>query len=171
MLQVRLYENERGSPIARAAYKRKGTHEGEHTAAAAAAAQSSPGEDKPFETWQEQRQASHTNNTSSSSSSSRLLAAASAAARATWQAAVHAVSFLPFMGWCCRIRPAGGLARLGYVPHSRSPCRSGVGGCSSGGTPLSVDESLLHEFTLFRGEKKLREKYTYVDELGDRPYK
>jgi hypothetical protein len=34
-----------------------------------------------------------------------------------------------------------------------------------------VDESLLHEFTLFRGEKKLKEKYTYVDELGDRPYK
>jgi hypothetical protein len=69
------------------------------------------------------------------------------------------------------MRQSGSLARSGYVPHSRSPCRSGVGGCSSGGTPLSVDESLLHEFTLFRDEKKLKEKYTYVDELGDRPYK
>jgi hypothetical protein len=36
---------------------------------------------------------------------------------------------------------------------------------------LGVDESLLHEFTLFRGERKMREKYTYVDELGDGPYK
>jgi hypothetical protein len=44
------------------------------------------------------------------------------------------------------------------------------GGCSSGGTPLSVDESLLHEFTLFWGERKSKEKYTYADELGDRPY-
>jgi hypothetical protein len=44
----------------------------------------------------------------------------------------------------------------GYVPHS--PCRSGVGGCSSGGAPLSLDESLLHEFTLFRGEKKLKKE-------------
>ncbi|WIA23100.1 hypothetical protein OEZ86_010005 [Tetradesmus obliquus] len=87
-LEVRLYEDERGSPIARAAYKRKGTNGAQQAAPA----------DKP----------------------------------------------------------------------SRS---GGVGACSNGGTPLSVDESLLHEFTLFRGEKKAREKYTYVDELGDRPYK
>jgi hypothetical protein len=56
------------------------------------------------------------------------------------------------------------------LPHDRRT-RCGVGGCSSGGTPLSVDESLLHEFTMLRGERKMREKYTYVDELGDRPYK
>jgi hypothetical protein len=178
VLQVRLYEDEQGSPIVRPAYKRKGSHDAEQTAAAAKSPPAPPCEDQPFETWQQQQHATPnadaTSTSSSGGSGSQLLAAVSAAACTTWQAALHAASFLPFMGWCCRMTQPGSasLARSGYVPHSRSPCRSGsVGGCSSGGTPLSVDESLLHDFTLFGGQKKPREKYTYVDELGDRPYR
>lgn len=99
-----------------------------------------------------------------------MLAAVSAAVHATWQATACVLAHLPYMSWCGTARQSGSLARARYVPHS-GPRRSGNGFCSSGGTPLSVDESLLHEYTLFRGEKKPRERYTYVDELGDRPFK
>lgn len=170
VLQVRLYEDEQGSPIARAAYKRKGTNDAQQAAPADKPAAATSHADQAFETWQQQGQASL--HGGSSSSSSGFFGAVNAAAQATWHAAASALSRLPFMGWCGSNSHADSLARSGYVSQSCRASRSGgVAACSSGGTPLSVDESLLHEFTLFRGEKKAREKYTYVDELGDRPYK
>lgn len=169
VMQVRLYEDERGSPIARAAYKRKGTNDAQQAAPADKSAAPTSHADQAFETWQQQGQASlH----GGSSSSSGIFGAVSATAQATWHAVATALSRLPFMGWCGSNSHSDSLARSGYVSQSCRPSRSGgVGACRNGGTPLSVDESLLHEFTLFRGEKKAREKYTYVDELGDRPYK
>lgn len=192
MPQVRLCEDEQGSPLARATYKRTQTKTALKAAAAKAAAagpssrrpshvlsQSADGFARLRVNSQQSSSAVHGNSLSQTlhrgSFADRALSTCTSAALAAGVvvqrlfSSRHDPEYQPGLSGVGNI--SGGDA--GGNANSAEIGASGQGGSGSGGAAnCSCQPPQPHEYQLpYRSNKKVREKWTYVDELGDRPFR